>query len=142
MSTTLRRSFAALAVAVIVSLVSLFGAEPARAQCATITFTNNTDCTINLTFENAAGQLMTFTNITPGVSVHNYPIPGFVSVGIRTAKGNFVGNPGPPGCFDNPCITAFITGTTDKCCVVPCYGAGCTMTINPANVEQCPRDCQ
>jgi hypothetical protein len=124
MTATINRSIGALAIAAILALVTFLAPATARSQCTAYTITNNTACTVNITFYSGA-SLHTIFGITPGTA--NYPAPPFVPAGIVTARGNFVTL--PAACTG--CITLRRTGSTTFCCATLCSPTACSFIINP-----------
>ncbi|MEO6049407.1 MAG: hypothetical protein ABIQ57_18115 [Candidatus Kapaibacterium sp.] len=99
--------------------------------CTSLTITNNTSCTVNITFYSGSATF-TIGGIPPGVTVHPFPA-NFTPVGIVTLLGNHNSTP----CAT--CVQLQISGTTLPCCAFVCASPGCNITINPAT--PCPGTC-
>lgn len=125
-----------LAAAAVIALLSLLAPSGARAQCTSLTFTNNTSCTLDVTLYDASMGTYTFTNIPPGGSMKPFPA-GFTAVGLLTVKGNMVTN--PVSCQN--CVTLHVTGAPAGvyCCATLCFRPNCQVLINP--VTPCTDDC-
>lgn len=115
-----------IAVAALVCVTALLAPASARAACTTITITNNTTCTLDLTFTDGVSTY-TVTGIVPGVGA--YTPPPFTPTGIVTAFGNFVTSPAPGACTG--CITLRVTGFSSTCCATLCHAGACKLTLNP-----------
>jgi hypothetical protein len=124
-------SLSLLAVAAIISLAMLFNASSARAVCPLMNITNNTGCTLDITFF-GSGATFTITNIVPGTN--NYPFnQSWAPMGIITALGHEVTNP----CAT--CVVLHVTNSTNTCCANICPNGPCTLVINPVT---CTSLCQ
>lgn len=132
MQTMIRRFIPVFFLAALLA-IPMFPSQ-AVAACNTVTITNNTTCTVNLTFYNASMATITVGGIVPGVGVYPF-LPGFNPVGIVTLLGNHVANPLP--CTN--CVQLQVSGTTLPCCAFVCPSPQCNITINPAT--PCPGNC-
>lgn len=135
MTTTIRCSVTALAVAALVSLASFLAPAAARAACPTITITSNLPCTVDITFFNPTAAFpYTITGVTPGTAV--YPGPPFTPTGILTALGNLVG----PGAACSGCVVLHETSMSTNCCAHICPNGPCALLLT--QVLPCPGTCQ
>ncbi|MEP7217976.1 MAG: hypothetical protein ABI876_03620 [Bacteroidota bacterium] len=117
----------------IVLLAAIIAPREMTAACANVTITNNSGCTVNITFYDATNATFTVSGITPGSA--SYPWGAFVPVGVVGSNGVQV--PFVNGCSD--CIKAQISGAVGFCCTKVCRGPNCTMTLSfVANCSAAP----
>lgn len=129
---------AAIIVTAIVAFVTFFSAGTASAQCANLNITNNTGCTVDITFQDGGGSPRTITGITPGFKTYPFSA-AFFPVSILSGKGNTIVYAGGGGCTG--CVSLQVSGAPagTLCCATLCPTPNCGMTINP--VVPCPPAC-
>lgn len=118
------RGFIPILVAAIVSLATIIAPHVMTAACANVTITNNSGCTVNITFYDVTSATFTVSGIVPGTAV--YPWGTFSPIGVIGSNGAQV--PFVNGCSD--CIRAQVSGAATTCCTKVCRGPNCTMTLS------------
>jgi hypothetical protein len=124
MNAMIRRTIAALAIAMLFALTTQLTPASAQVGCAAVTITNNSGSPLDLTFTNGL-VVYTIHNIAPGTA--GYAAPGFNPTGYISAHGNFVTS--AAACTG--CITVRISGSLSFICAQVCAPTICSIVITP-----------
>ncbi|HVZ37902.1 MAG TPA: hypothetical protein VHI13_01395 [Candidatus Kapabacteria bacterium] len=128
MSTILRRSPAALLAAAFgwLAMLAALCPQTARAQCDSLTISNNTDCAVTVCFANVPGNPVCVgipAHTMKTVAVQQGAVPA-----IQTPCGTFAA-PAEGGCVQGLRIS-------NTCCVDLCYHPSpCFVSIEPSVVQ-------